>query len=123
MASVCRGGGTIPVADPVAYRGICKDLVSKLAQAVPAQALKGRGTDSAMDLGMMIGDIPIANWSRGEDFELSNALSGPTMSETYLKRGLACYACPIACRREVEVLGEHVDDVLVAHRAEAGFRR
>lgn len=102
-AIVCRGEGTIPIADPVAYKAICKELVSKISQAVPAQALKEMGTDSAMDLGMMIGDIPIANWSRGEDFELSNALSGPTMSETYLKRGLACYACPIACRREVEV--------------------
>ena len=102
-AVVCRGEGTIPIADPDGYKAICKELVKKIAQAVPAQALKEMGTDSAMDLGMMIGDIPIANWSRGEDFELSNALSGPTMSETYLKRGLACYACPIACRREVEV--------------------
>ena len=102
-AVVCRGEGTVPVADPVAYKAICKSLVQLIGQAVPAQALKEMGTDSAMDLGMMIGDIPIANWSLGEDFELSNALSGPTMSETYLKRGLACYACPIACRREVEV--------------------
>jgi aldehyde:ferredoxin oxidoreductase len=102
-AVVCRGNGTIPIADPVAYKAICKELLGKISEAVPAQALKEMGTDSAMDLGMMIGDIPIANWSRGEDFELSNALSGPTMSETYLKRGLACYACPIACRREVEV--------------------
>ncbi|MBK6406132.1 MAG: aldehyde ferredoxin oxidoreductase [Holophagales bacterium] len=102
-AIVCRGEGTVPIADPVAYKAVCKELLAKISQAVPAQALKEMGTDSAMDLGMMIGDIPIANWSRGEDFELSNALSGPTMSETYLKRGLACYACPIACRREVEV--------------------
>ncbi len=102
-AIVCRGEGAIPIGDPVAYKAVCKELQQKIGQAMPAQALKEMGTDSAMDLGMMIGDIPIANWSLGEDFELSNALSGPTMSEKYLKRGLACYACPIACRREVEV--------------------
>jgi aldehyde:ferredoxin oxidoreductase len=102
-AVVCRGDGTVPIADPEAYRAVCKEMLAKISQAVPAQALKEMGTDSTMDLGMMIGDIPIANWSRGEDFDLSNSLSGPTMSETYLKRGLACYACPIACRREVEV--------------------
>lgn len=102
-AVVCRGDGKIPIADPDGFKVLHKEMVAKIAQAVPAQALKEMGTDSAMDLGMMIGDIPIENWSRGEDFDLSNALSGPTMSETYLKRGVACYACPIACRREVEV--------------------
>lgn len=102
-AIVCRGEGTIPIADPEGYKALCKELVRKIGEAVPAQALKEMGTDSAMDLGMMIGDIPIANWSVGEDFELSGALSGPTMSEKYLVRGLACYACPIACRREVKV--------------------
>lgn len=102
-AIVCRGEGKIPIADEAGYKAICKEMLGRISQSVPAQALKEMGTDSAMDLGMMIGDIPIRNWSRGEDFELSNALSGPTMSETYLKRGLACYACPIACRREVEV--------------------
>ncbi len=101
-AVVCRGSGTIPIADPVAYEAICEELLGKISEAVPAQALKEVGTDSAMDLGMRIGDIPIADWSRGEDFELSNALSGPTMSETYLKRGVACSTCPIAFRREVE---------------------
>jgi aldehyde:ferredoxin oxidoreductase len=102
-AVVCRGEGKIPIADEAGYKAICKEMLGRISQSVPAQALKEMGTDSAMDLGMMIGDIPIRNWSRGEDFDLSNALSGPTMSETYLKRGLACYACPIACRREVEV--------------------
>lgn len=102
-AVVCRGDGKIPIADPEGFKALHRELVAKIAQAVPAQALKEMGTDSAMDLGMMTGDIPIENWSRGEDFELSSALSGPTMSETYLKRGVACYACPIACRREVEV--------------------
>jgi aldehyde:ferredoxin oxidoreductase len=102
-AIVCRGEGKIPIADEAGYKAICKEMLGRISESVPAQALKEMGTDSAMDLGMMIGDIPIRNWSRGEDFELSNALSGPTMSETYLKRGLACYACPIACRREVEV--------------------
>lgn len=102
-AIVCRGDGEVPIADPVAFKVLHKELVAKISEAVPAQALKAMGTDSAMDLGMMIGDIPIENWSRGEDFDLSGSLSGPTMSETYLKRGAACYACPIACRRVVEV--------------------
>jgi len=102
-AIVCRGDGEIPIADPDDYKALCKDLRAKIADAVPAQSLKEMGTDAAMDLGMMTGDIPIRNWRRGEDWDLSSALGGPTLSETYLKRGAACYACPIACRRVVEV--------------------
>jgi len=102
-AVVCRGDGEIPIADPEDYKALCKDLVAKVKASVPAQSLKEMGTDSAMDLGMMLGDIPIRNWRRGEDYELSGRLGGPTMSETFLKRGAACYACPVACRRVVEV--------------------
>jgi len=102
-AIVCRGAGEIPIADPDDYKALCKELRQKIADAVPAQSLKEMGTDCGMDLGMLLGDIPIRNWSRGEDYELSANLGGPAMSETYLKRGSACYACPIACRRVVEV--------------------
>lgn len=102
-AIVCRGEGEIPIADPESYKLLCKELVRKVQEAMPSQSLKEMGTDAAMDLGMMIGDIPIRNWTRGEDFDLSSGLGGPAMSERFLKRGAACYACPIACRRVVEV--------------------
>jgi len=102
-AIVCRGDQAVPIAHPEEYKALCKELLKKIADAVPAQSLKEMGTDAGMDLGMLLGDIPIRNWRRGEDYELSGALGGPTLSETYLKRGAACYACPIACRRVVEV--------------------
>ncbi len=102
-AIVCRGEGPIPIADEPGYRAICKELTAKIREAVPAQSLREMGTDCGMDLGMMIGDIPIRNWTRGEDYDLSANLGGPALSERYLKRGAACYACPIACRRVVEV--------------------
>ncbi|MFH1176672.1 MAG: aldehyde ferredoxin oxidoreductase family protein [Acidobacteriota bacterium] len=102
-AIVARGDREIPIADPAGYRALCKELVKKIGESVPAQSLKEMGTAAGLDLGMMIGDIPIRNWKVGEDFEVSAALGGPMVSEQYLKRGVACYACPIACRREVEV--------------------
>jgi aldehyde:ferredoxin oxidoreductase len=61
------------------------------------------GSDAAMDLGMMTGDVPIKNWTVGEDFELSSKLSGPTMRETYLTKAHACANCPVACKRVVVV--------------------
>ena len=61
------------------------------------------GSDANMDIGMINGDVPVKNWSVGEDFELSAALSGPTLSETYLTRAHACANCPVACKRVVKV--------------------
>jgi aldehyde:ferredoxin oxidoreductase len=102
-AIVCRGSEKVPIAEPADYKVLCKELVGKISEAVPAQSLKEMGTAAGMDLGMLLGDIPIRNWRRGEDYEMSGELGGPSLSETYLKRGAACYACPIACRRVVEV--------------------
>lgn len=102
-AVVCRGARPIPIADPVGYKAACKELLAKVGAAMPAEALGSMGTASAMDLGMMVGDIPIRNWTRGEDVELGASVSGPALSEKYLKKGASCFACPIGCRRVVEV--------------------
>jgi aldehyde:ferredoxin oxidoreductase len=62
------------------------------------------GTASSMDPGMMTGDVPIRNWTKGE-FDGSVKIGGPTMTEQYLTKVHACYACPIACKRVVKVEG------------------
>ncbi len=56
-----------------------------------------------MDIGMIRGDVPIKNWTIGEDIELSTNLGGPSLSEKYLTRAHACSNCPIACKRIVQV--------------------
>jgi aldehyde:ferredoxin oxidoreductase len=61
------------------------------------------GTDAGMDLGMMTGDVPIKNWTVGEDLLLSANLGGPAMTEKYLTKNHACSFCPIACKRIVKV--------------------
>ncbi len=48
------------------------------------------------------GGLPTRNWSSGT-FEGAEAISGPTMSETILKRRDTCYGCVVRCKREVEV--------------------
>lgn len=102
-AILCTGTGEVPIADPDAYKALRKELKAKIADGVPAQSLKEMGTASGIDLGMMLGDLPIRNWRRGEDYDMSGALGGPTMCDTYLLKGSACHACPIACKRVVEV--------------------
>jgi aldehyde:ferredoxin oxidoreductase len=51
------------------------------------------------------GILPTRNFRSGE-FEHAMDISGERMKETMLKGRGTCYACPIACKREVEVPGK-----------------
>jgi len=48
------------------------------------------------------GILPTRNFRDGS-FEKAQEISGQTMAETILKRRGTCYACTVACKREVEV--------------------
>ncbi len=104
--SLARGGVARPEPhDRALYDAIRRSVLDKIKESTPAASLHSMGTDASMDLGMMTGDVPIKNWSIGEDFELSAALGGPTMTEKFLVRPAACQGCPIACRRVMKSHG------------------
>ncbi len=102
-AVVVKGTKKVEVSHPDQYSALRKSLIIKSRDAMVAQSLRSMGSDAGMDLGMMTGDIPIKNWTVGEDFELSANLGGPTLTEKYLTRNHACSFCPIACKRVVKV--------------------
>ena len=98
-----RGSGKLEKADDARYRAVLKAALQEIKESALAGSLHAMGSDANMDLGMISGDVPVKNWSVGEDFELSAALSGPTLSETYLTRAHACAHCPVACKRVIRV--------------------
>ena len=98
-----RGNGKLSKADETRFREIQKTAFQEIKDSALAGSLHAMGSDANMDIGMINGDVPVKNWSVGEDFELSAALSGPTLSETYLTRAHACANCPVACKRVVRV--------------------
>lgn len=102
-AIVARGSGKIEKFNEASFKEIHKNALREIKDSNLAGSLRSMGSDAGMDLGMMTGDVPIKNWTVGEDFELSSNLSGPTMSEKYLVRPHACSNCPIACKRIVRV--------------------
>jgi aldehyde:ferredoxin oxidoreductase len=104
LKAICvRGGGKLEKADETRYREIHKTALLEIKESALAGSLRAMGSDANMDIGMISGDVPVKNWTIGEDFELSGALSGPTLSETYLTRAHACSHCPVACKRVVRV--------------------
>ena len=50
------------------------------------------------------GILPTRNFREGQ-FEEAKAISGQTMAETILTDEGTCYACAIACKRDVDVPG------------------
>ena len=98
-AIACRGNQKVELHDPEALKAIKTKMREQVKESVPAQGLREMGTNSSMDLSMMIGDVPIKNYQVGEDLELSAAIGGPTMTERFLVRATSCLHCPIGCRR------------------------
>jgi aldehyde:ferredoxin oxidoreductase len=49
------------------------------------------------------GDMPMRNWTLGSWDEVSK-VSGQTIYDKYLVKHTRCYACPIGCGKEVEVV-------------------
>ena len=102
-AIVAKGSGKVTPAFPDEYNSLRKILLEKIKENVVSQSFHQMGTAVGMDLGLLSGDIPIKNWRLGDHPELTNTITGPIMTEKYLKRAGACFGCPIACKRVVEV--------------------
>ena len=60
------------------------------------------GTAAGVNLLNLSGILPTRNFSKGE-FSEAEAISGEAMKEQILVNRGHCYACPVKCKREVEV--------------------
>lgn len=72
----------------------------KLLRASPltSQALPEFGTVVMMNVVNAIGALPTRNFQQAQ-FEHAEAISGETLTEKYLVKNAACWACPIGCTR------------------------
>lgn len=101
-ALVVSGSGKVEPADPERYKVVRQRLAEKMKESMLAQVLNLFGTNCGTDMGHMSGDIPIKNWQQGEWYEGIDALNGMAFDSVLTDRA-TCYACPIACKRVVEV--------------------
>ncbi|HCJ10806.1 MAG TPA: aldehyde ferredoxin oxidoreductase, partial [Clostridiales bacterium] len=103
-AVVVRGrtGAEVPAADPGALGELVSTLVERAKENMVTRSLGEAGTVMGMDLGGLIGDVPLKNWTLGEWPEGLEKVGVGGYSE-YLTGTGTCYACPIACKRKVTV--------------------
>jgi len=102
-AIMVKGSKKVAKADDEKFKQFQKEALQEVKNSALADGIHQMGSDANMDLGMITGDVPVKNWTVGEDFILSSSLSGPTMKETYLTKAHACSNCPVACKRVVKV--------------------
>ena len=60
------------------------------------------GTNVLMNLANEIGALPSRNAQRSE-FAGANAIGGETVADTILVNRPTCYACPVACKKEIQI--------------------
>ncbi|MHA1630633.1 MAG: aldehyde ferredoxin oxidoreductase family protein [Candidatus Heimdallarchaeota archaeon] len=88
---------------PSDFKEVSKQGLEECRDGFSFELLQEFGTAGNVDVALeMYGDMPIKNWSQGT-IENAGDLSGITMAETILVGKKACYRCPIACGREIEI--------------------
>jgi len=102
-AVVARGSKKFPVADEAGFKAAREKMSEALKFSMIAEGLHAFGSNVHMEYGMAIGDVPVKNWREAYWAEGPEKLGGTTVAETILTRTHSCFACPVACKRIVEI--------------------
>lgn len=101
-AVVAKGSEPVEIFRKVEYSSYLKEIHQYYRENPLMAALKDSGSNSSYDLSLQTGDLPIRNWSFGDWPE--GELLGPAYYKEKILKGIeTCYACPVACKRVVEV--------------------
>ena len=99
-AVAIKASKNVPISKPKRL----KKLASWMAQNVDtvAHALHTYGTGTEMDVGEEVGNLPIRNFRDG-DFPEIDSISAETLKDTVGIGMGTCFACAVACKKEVKV--------------------
>lgn len=101
-AVVVRGMKKVPAVDEKKVRTVRKRLAEKIKDSFVIEALQAQGTNSSMDMGYILGDVPIKNWSQGT-WDGIEKINGTSFLESVQTGTRLCFGCPVGCKREVQV--------------------
>jgi len=101
-AIAVRGTGKVPIFDEKSFMECLREYRASVLKAPRTQNFRRDGTAGGLEVFEHTGNLPIKNWKRGT-FEGAVKITGATMTKTILKHPYACYGCPVACGRFIEV--------------------
>lgn len=93
-------------ADPEAFKKVDEEALKYIRQTPTTAPETGdlhiHGTNVLMNMVNEIGALPTRNAQRS-DFDRADDIGGETVAETILVGHPTCHACPVACKKEVEI--------------------
>jgi aldehyde:ferredoxin oxidoreductase len=104
-AVVVRGKTPVPIADKAQFDKIQNEMMAEFNKAAKAHPspLSLHGTIGVITgLVQKYGIFPTKNWQQGT-FDGWQAIHGETLTDKYLVKTKACWACPISCGRVTKV--------------------
>ncbi len=81
----------------------CRELLRKVAQSAYATNARKYGTAGYVLVGYKYGDVPIKYWAKGTWDEIDKISGQEMVRKGLVKKPQACFNCPIACGRYVEI--------------------
>jgi aldehyde:ferredoxin oxidoreductase len=94
---------TFDVQDPGNCKRLVSDLNNRTRESVTLGVMRENGTAANLEGGVHLGDVPIRNFTSNFWEEMAEALTGSTLSETFLVRRANCAFCNVACKRIVQI--------------------
>lgn len=101
-AIAVRGTRKVPMANAAAVTEVARWVASSVKDHPQASMLHQTGTPAGIVPVNSSGALPTNNWTTGY-FEDAAAIGGQAMNDTILTDRKGCFACPIRCKRVVEV--------------------
>jgi len=101
-AIASRGTMTIPIADKEGYIAEAKKRYTWVNESLLKMTLEVYGTAAVIDLVNIKGGFPTNNWQTGVFLNFEK-INGTAINESILVNRKACFACPIACGRLIEI--------------------
>lgn len=100
-AIAVRGTNSITLFDRAKITAIAKEISGRIMENPSSRALREQGTVAAVRALYEAGCLPVRNWLTVYSEEAESLTS--ESYKTILKKTEGCYACPIRCKRVVEV--------------------
>jgi aldehyde:ferredoxin oxidoreductase len=101
--AVSASGNKMSLAQPEKYAELKQQLNLQARESIAGQVLGELGTAAKLEYQALCGDVPIRNWTSNIWEEMGEALTGDTLTETFLTGRRSCAFCSIACKRVVTV--------------------
>ncbi|HSH34919.1 aldehyde ferredoxin oxidoreductase family protein [Schnuerera sp.] len=96
----------LKAADEENFKKLAREGVDRFNNSHGLQQLGEHGTDRGLISHHKNGFLATRNWISGYFPEGAENITGTTMTETILKKRDTCYACPVRCKRVVEIEGK-----------------